>query len=690
MSAAPKKITTLAAAKLRWQMLFDDLRHHDALYYQQDAPEISDADYDLLRRALEALEAQFPDLKTANSPTQQVGAAPANVFKKSTHRQAMLSLSNVFSEEDLTDFLQRIRRFLNLSDETQLDIIAEPKIDGLAINLLYEDGQLVKAATRGDGAVGEDVTANIRTLRTIPHALAKPYPQTIEIRGEIYIETKAFQKLNAERVEHGDAPFANPRNAAAGSLRQLDVAVTASRPLKFFTYAIGDVQPALKLATQRELRTDLQRWGFVTNEPAKLVHDTASILAYFQDMQAKRHSLPYEIDGIVYKVDRIDWQERLGFVARSPRWATAHKFPAELAQTIVNEIVIQVGRTGTLTPVANLQPVPVGGVIVSRATLHNKDEIIRKDVQVGDTVVLQRAGDVIPQILSVVLEQRPKHSTPFVFPDHCPECGSLAIRPEGEVAIRCTGGLICPAQAVERIKHFVSRDALNIDGLGDKIVRDFHTRGWVNKPSDIFKLPSHEAELLTLEGWKTKSVGNLFAAIDAVKTVTLDKFIYALGIRQIGQATARKLAQIYHDLPHFIQAMQMAADETSLAYQDLVAIESIGPSTADDLRGFFAEQHNLDEVAALQDAMTILPFEQTVIGHHALSGKTIVFTGTLLQLTRAEAKATAERLGAKVAGSISAKTDYLVAGEKAGSKLKEATALRVAILSEDEFLALLP
>ncbi len=677
-------------AEIEWQELVERIQHHDELYHQKDTPEIADAEYDALRQRCKDIERRFPILDNLFSPKRLVGASVAKDFKKIIHRQSMSSLSNIFSKEDLIEFLSRIRKFLNLPEHINIDIICEVKVDGLAMNLLYEDGKLIKGATRGDGIVGEDVTSNVLTIETIPQQLKGKYPQILEVRGEVYIEKDEFIKLNEQRDIEGKSVFANPRNAAAGSLRQLDSSVTASRPLKFFAYGIGDTVPDLHLETQVDLRNCLNNWGFVLNEPSFTSHSFENISQFFDSILQKRNKLAFEIDGIVYKVNKIDWQKRLGFIARTPRWATAHKFPAELAQTVVNEIVIQVGRTGTLTPVANLQPVAVGGVIVSRATLHNEDEIKRKDVQVGDTVVLQRAGDVIPQIVHIVPDKRPKTSKPFLFPDHCPECGSLAVRPEGEVAKRCTGGLICPAQAVERIKHFVSREALNIDGLGDKIVRDFFIRGWVTKPSDLFiALPTHRDELLTLEGWKEKSVGNLFAAIDERKTIGLDKFIYGLGIRQIGQATAKKLAQVYQTLPHFIDSMQTAYDTASQAYQDLIAIESVGPSMADDLVAFFGEAHNRDELKALQSVMTITPYIVDTTNNHAISGKTVVFTGTLLQLTRAEAKATAERLGAKVAGSVSAKTDYLVAGEKAGSKLKEAAALGVTILSEYEWLTLL-
>jgi DNA ligase (NAD+) len=679
------------AAKADWQRLADLLKYHDALYYQQDAPELSDAEYDVLRRQLQDLEKQFPQLKTAVSPTQTVGAAPARQFKKSTHRQPMLSLSNIFSRDELSDFIQRIRRFLSLQETTELVLVAEPKVDGLGLNLLYEKGKLVKAATRGDGQIGEDVTPNVLTIRNIPHRLIGTVPDLMEIRGEVYIETKAFQQLNAQRQEDGEAVFANPRNAAAGSLRQLDASVTAARPLQFFGYGIGDSSNGIEkiLQTQSALRAQLKGWGFVLNEPALASSDEEQIWSYYQQLLDKRHDLSFEIDGIVSKVDQIAWQERLGFVARSPRWATAHKFPAELAQTVVNEIVIQVGRTGTLTPVANLQPVAVGGVMVSRATLHNEDEIQRKDVRVSDTVVLQRAGDVIPQILRVIEDKRPADSTPFIFPDHCPECGSVAIREEGEVAKRCTGGLICPAQAIESIKLFISRDALNIEGLGDRTIRDFFARGWVTRPSDLFTLDKHKDELLTLDGWGEKSVTNLFESIQNVRTIPLDKFIYALGIRQIGQATARKLAQFYGSWDNLQEMLQAAQDHADPAYADLIAIESIGMAMADDLLRFFAQEHNRNELATLSQAMTITPYVADIAANAFLSGKSVVFTGTLEKMTRAEAKATAERLGAKVAGSVSKKTDYLVAGSSAGSKLKEATALGVKTLNEDEWLEML-
>jgi DNA ligase (NAD+) len=658
------------------------VRYHDKRYYENDAPDIADAEYDLLKRNLEALEKQFPQFLRKDSPTQKVGGKAVEKFKKFTHATPMLSLGNVFNDEEVTDFLDRIRRFLGLKENEAVEIVAEPKIDGLACALHYKDGKFVTAATRGDGLIGEDVTANVATIADIPKTLTRPYPAFAEIRGEVFMETQDFQKLNQTREEEGEDVFANPRNAAAGSLRQLDSSITAKRPLKFLAYSTAHSDTK----TQWELRQKLRDWGFKTNEPAKLCKSLDDMLAYYNERLETRYDMKYEIDGLVYKVNRFDWQDRLGFVARAPRWATAHKFPAELAQTVLEKITIQVGRTGVLTPVANLKPVSVGGVIVKRATIHNEDEIARKDIREGDTVVLQRAGDVIPQILKILEDKRPKDSKPFKFPSKCPECGSKVVRPEGEVAIRCTGGLICPAQAVERLKYFVSRDALNIEGLGDKIIREFFDLGWVKKPSDIFNLKNHVDELKTRDGWGDKSVANLLDAIESRRTMPLDKFIYALGIRQVGQATAKKLAQFYADLTSWKAAMREAQDHQSAAYQDLLSIEDIGPAVAEDILLFFAEAHNIEELDTLTKVMDIPRYAVVVSSTSAVAGKTVVFTGSLEKMTRAEAKATAERLGAKVAGSVSKKTDYVVAGADAGSKLKDANALGVAVLTEDEWL----
>lgn len=671
--------------------LMELIRQHDVLYYEQDAPRISDAGYDLLKQRLQALEDRFPSLQSPQSPTQTVGGKAASGFRKFRHDVPMLSLSNIFSDDERQEFLQRIRRFLGLGDAEAIEIVAETKIDGLACALHYEQGRLVAAATRGDGQTGEDVTANIRTIDSIPHKLIAPFPKTVEIRGEIYMDKADFFTLNATREANGEAVFANPRNAAAGSLRQLNTSITASRKLKFLAYGLGQLSDPLKqwAGSQWALRQKFREWGFLTNEPAALCENETVLQTYHSDILQQRNAMPYEIDGLVYKVNRFDWQERLGFVARAPRWATAHKFPAELARTVVENIAIQVGRTGALTPVAWLKPVAVGGVMVSRATLHNEDEIRRKDIRVGDQVVLQRAGDVIPQILEYIPENRPADAEAFVFPEICPQCGSAAIREPGEVARRCTGGLICPAQAVERLKHFVSRDALNIEGLGDKILREFFDAGWVKRPSDIFNLSLYAEGLKQHEGWGEKSVANLLEAIEKARSLGFDRFIYGLGIRQVGQATARKLALFYRDYMTLKTAMLAAADDMDPAFQDLLSIEDIGPSVARDLVDFFAEAHNLEELNRLVRILDIHPVEQPTGAHAVLSGKIMVFTGTMTRMTRAEAKATAERLGAKVAGSVSGKTDYLVAGEDVGSKLKNAQSLGVTILTEDAWMAII-
>jgi len=682
---------TKTEAKQQIDRLTKLILQHDAAYYEHDAPEVSDAEYDELKKQLAALEFQYPEFLNAKSPTQIVSGKASEQFTKFQHVVPMLSLGNVFSAEEVSDFLDRICRFLGLPETQDIAIVAEPKIDGLAIALHYKNGKLVAAATRGDGTTGEDVTANIRVLKSVPKELKAPFPELVEIRGEMYMDKADFRKLNETRDEAGETLFANPRNAAAGSLRQLDTNVTAQRPLKFLAYGLGQLSdPLVTWAdSQWKLRQQLKDWGFATNEPAVLAENEAQLQEYYDSRLQDRNAMAYEIDGLVYKVNRFDYQDRLGFVARAPRWATAHKFPAELAQTVLETIDIQVGRTGTLTPVARLKPVFVGGVTVTNATLHNEDEIRRKDIRIGDTVVLQRAGDVIPQILKHIPELRPKNAKEYIFPDHCPECGSLAIRPEGEVARRCTGGLICPAQAVERLKHFVSRNALNIEGLGDKILREFFELGWVKKPSDIFSLSQHDSELKTREGWGEKSVSNLFASLEKAKDIAFERFIFGLGIRQVGEATGKKLAQFYVDLPHWLAAMAEAQNPESQARQDLMSIEDIGPSVTEDIIEFFAEAHNRDELEKLNTILRIQPYVRENVAENAFTGKTMVFTGTMTQMTRAEAKATAERLGAKVAGSVSKKTDYLVAGDDAGSKLKNAKELGVVILSEDDWMRML-
>lgn len=714
-------------AKVRHAELVKEIRRHDGLYYTQDAPEIADAAYDKLRRELEALEEQYPALKTADSPTQTVGAAPSRGFKKVKHETPMLSLSNVFTEDDVADFFARIRRFLGLGDDEAVELLAEPKIDGLSCALRYEGRKLVRAATRGDGYEGEDITPNVMSIGDIPHELPDGAPETLEVRGEIYMTRSDFAALNAAQESAGDKVFANPRNAAAGSVRQLDASVTAGRRLHMFAYQL--IVPAdydgTALKTQSEIISTLASWGFSVGETAQ-VSGLESTMENYNRLLEARPDLDFEIDGIVYKVNRLDYQERLGFVSRAPRWATAHKFPAEQAVTILNAIDIQVGRTGVLTPVARLEPVSVGGVVVSNATLHNEDEINRKGVKIGDRVVIQRAGDVIPQVVRVLEDKRDGSERDFVFPDTCPACGSIAIREEGEVAKRCMGGLSCPAQAVERLKHFVSRLAFDIEGMGSKIIEQFYEEGFVQTPADIFTLsarsPSFSPPLAEREGWGALSVQNLFAAIDERRTISLNRFIYALGIRQIGEATAKRLAAYFGEWskmreilsgayvdPHVrgdavrvrgdakedgdaIKAKgSLAVDvgiHDSTVYQDLLSIEDIGPSVADDLMGFFAEAHNLEVLDALERELTIEPYQAPDVGDSAVAGKTVVFTGSLEKMTRAEAKARAESLGAKVSGSVSKKTDYVVAGADAGSKLEKAKDLGVEVLSEDDWLSL--
>jgi len=699
-SEKPVDALTESEAARELERLAGEIRHHDERYYREDAPEISDADYDALRRRNQAIEARFPELVRADSPSERVGAAPSEKFDKVAHKVAMLSLGNAFSDEDVEDFCARIRRFLNLKEGEELALTAEPKIDGLSATLIYEKGALVLGATRGDGREGENVTRNLRTVGDIPAKLqGEGWPDLLEVRGEVYMSHSDFAALNARHAKEGKPEFANPRNAAAGSLRQLDPEVTASRPLRFFAYTWGQVSE-LPADTQSGVIEAFGAWGFPVNPMMRRCTSVEELLGAYRTIEAARATLDYDIDGVVYKVDRLDWQERLGFVSRSPRWAIAHKFPAEQATTVLERIEIQVGRTGALTPVARLHPVTVGGVVVSNATLHNEDEIARKDIRPGDTVVVQRAGDVIPQVVSVVLEKRPKDSASYEFPTLCPECGSHAVRETNpssgklDAVRRCTGGLVCPAQAVERLKHFVSRNALDIEGLGAKQIAAFHADGLIAQPDDIFTLQERDARkpdgerLKDREGWGETSAGNLFAAIDARRTVGLDRFIFALGIRHVGETTGRLLARTYGTLEAFEAQMVAAAGGDETARAELDAIDGIGPVVAEAIVEFFGEAHNLEVLRRLKEAGVAPAPVEAAATDTPLAGKTIVFTGTLEAMGRNEAKARAEAMGAKVSGSVSAKTDIVVAGPGAGSKLKKAEELNLQILTEEEWLTL--
>ena len=699
-----EKLTPFEAEEeLAWLAM--EIARHDALYHRNDAPEISDADYDALRRRNDEIEKRFPAFVRSDSPSRQVGAAPAAGFSKVRHAVPMLSLGNAFNEDDVRDFFARIRRFLNLAENEPVEMVAEPKIDGLSISLRYEKGRLVLGATRGDGREGENVTANIATIGEIPNRI-EDAPEILEVRGEVYLGHSAFAGINAEREKEGAALFANPRNAAAGSLRQLDSSITAKRPLQLFAYSWGELSEQ-KAGTQWDFLENLKKWGFPVNPLIRLCRSAEEAIAYHTEIAALRASLDYDIDGIVYKVNRLDWQQRLGFVSRAPRWAIAHKFPAEKAQTVLEAITIQVGRTGALTPVANLQPITVGGVVVGRATLHNADEIARKDIRVGDTVIIQRAGDVIPQVVEVVLDKRPAGSTPFVFPSTCP-CAlqTPTFREPGEAVTRCTGELACPYQQVERLRHFVSRDAFDIEGLGEKQVRAFFDLEWIRTPADIFTLQQRDADrarpLKELDGWGDKSAENLFAAIEARRRIPLERLIYALGIRQVGQATARQLARHYGSLAAWRDSMADAAAERAEnrqemkkpeqvgdAFEALCDIDGIGFAVADDVIAFFAAEENRAALDALAAQITVEDARQPEDTDSAVAGKTVVFTGSLETMTRAEAKATAESLGAKVTGSVSKKTDYVVIGADAGSKAKKAADLGITVLSEQEWRSLI-
>ena len=656
----------------------------DRAYHELDDPAATDAEYDALRALNAALEAEFPDLVRPDSPSRRVGAAPAAGFAKVRHRVPMLSLDNAFAPEDFTEFCARARRFLNLPPGAPLGFIAEPKIDGLSINLLYEHGRLVRGATRGDGAEGEDVTANLRTIASVPQTLHGPAPALIEVRGEVFISKADFLALNAAQAAAGAKVFANPRNAAAGSLRQLDPAVTATRPLSLFAYAQGDASEAVA-DTHGGLLDRLRGWGFQVNPLSRPVADDAEASAFQAGTALARAALPYDIDGVVYKINDLGWQRRLGFVGRAPRWAIAWKFPAERAVTTLEDILIQVGRTGSLTPVAALAAVNVGGVLVTRATLHNEDEIARKDVRVGDTVVLQRAGDVIPQIVEVVLDRRPPDTQPWVPSETCPVCGSLAIRPPGEVVRRCTGGLSCPAQAVERLIHFVSRLAFDIEGLGEKTIQEFYELGWLHGPASIFHLREHRDELLQREGWKTKSVDNLMRSIEARRTVALDRLIYSLGIRRVGETNARLLARHYSSFAEWRARMLAATVVGSDERLALGSIIGVGPALAEELAAFFTEPRNLAALDDLTAELTIEDAARPATADGALAGKNLVFTGTLETMSRPEAKARAEAMGARVTDSVSKRTDLLVLGADAGSKAKKAAELGVRTVTEAEW-----
>ncbi|QPH54018.1 NAD-dependent DNA ligase LigA [Pontivivens ytuae] len=690
---------TRAEAEQRLAELATRMNAADAAYHQADDPIISDAEYDRLKAEVLAIEARFPDLTRADSPSKKVGAAPSDAFGKVRHRVAMLSLSNLFEAEEVAEFDTRIRRFLGTEDP--IAYTAEPKIDGLSLSLRYESGRLVEAATRGDGETGENVTANARTIDDIPETLDGA-PDTLEVRGEVYMSHADFQALNARQEEAGNKVFANPRNAAAGSLRQLDSSITAARPLRFFAYAWGEISSPLA-ETQSGAIERLAQLGFQTNPLTKLCKSAEEMLTHYDAIAAARPDLGYDIDGVVYKVDDLALQRRLGFRSNNPRWATAHKFPAEVAVTTLTGIEIQVGRTGALSPVARLDPVTVGGVVVSNATLHNADYIagrdskgepIRegRDIRVGDTVEIYRAGDVIPKVRDVILDRRPADAAPYEFPETCPACGSPAIREPGEAVHRCTGALICPAQAVEKLKHFVSRMAFDIEGLGAKQVEAFYEDEWIRTPADIFALEerfgSGLRQLKNREGWGEKSAQNLFAAIRERRTIPLNRLIFGLGIRHVGETTAMLLARHYGSWAAFREAMEAAVPD-SAERAELIAIDGVGPVLAEAIADFFAEPAAKDLLDNLLAYLTVEDVAAPATEGSPVAGKIVVFTGTLEKMTRAEAKARAEALGAKVSGSVSKKTDIVIAGPGAGSKETKARELGVEILSEDDWLALI-
>jgi DNA ligase (NAD+) len=712
---AVDKLTSAEAGK-ELDRLATEIAEHDRRYHGEDAPTISDADYDALRRRNNEIEARFPMLVRADSPTHRVGASVSEKFAKVVHAKPMLSLDNAFADEEVHDFAVRVRRFLGLKEDDKLTITCEPKIDGLSASLRYENGLFVQGATRGDGAEGEDITANLRTIKDIPLRLHGKAPKVLEVRGEVYMSHRGFVALNKRQEADGKPTYANPRNSAAGSVRQLDPAITASRSLGFFAYAWGETS-ALPADTQWGMLEAFKAFGFKVNPLIERVETVEAVLAFYRDIGAKRASLGYDIDGVVYKIDRLDLQERLGFVSRSPRWAIAHKFAAEQAETILEDIDIQVGRTGKLAPVAKLRPVTVGGVVVQNATLHNEDEIARKDVRIGDTVVIQRAGDVIPQIVRVVLEKRKRGAKAFAFPHVCPACGSHAVREvdektgEEDVDRRCTGGLICPAQAVERLRHFVSRQAFDIEGFGGTYIETLHEKGLLKEPADIFKLAKkpdvlnralaerraeQAAERRAKDGKddpkktkkdnesESKLVDNLVAAIEARRSIAMDRFLNALGIRHVGETNARLIARNYPGIEAFVAAMGSDG-----AVAELDEIDGVGDVLARAVKDFFDEPHNRKVVDHLLGEVIVMPLAARKIDGSPVAGKTVVFTGSLEKMTRQEAKARAESLGAKVSGSVSAKTDLVVAGPGAGSKLKEAAKHEVQVIDEDAWLKLI-
>ena len=693
LSEVPVDRLSEAEARRELARLAKEITGHDKRYHQEDAPSVSDAEYDALRKRNNAIEAHFPELIRSDSPTERVGAKPAGGFEKVRHAMRMLSLGNAFSDDDVEDFVARIRRFLGLGEVETVVLVAEPKIDGLAISLRYEKRELVLGATRGNGAEGENVTANIRTIAEIPHQLKGDAPDVFEVRGEIYMSHADFDAMNKRQGIEGGKIFVNPRNAAAGSLRQLDSSITARRPLRFFAYSWGETS-ALPGKTQWEVLQAIKKMGFPVNPLIRRCKTVSEALAFYNETQHLRSELGYDIDGVVYKIDRLDFQDRLGFVSRSPRWAIAHKFPAEQAESIVEDISIQVGRTGVLTPVAHIKPVTVGGVVVRNVTLHNEDEVKRKDIRLGDSVVVQRAGDVIPQIVRVVLERRAKGARRYKMPETCPVCGSHAVREinpktgEPEVARRCTNRLSCPAQVVERLRHFASRDALDIEGMGEKTVREFFDDGLLKEPADIFRLEKKyakgEAAIAKREGWGEQSVEKLFAAIRARRQIGLDRFVIALGIPQVGETTARLLARNFQSWDAFYDSMK-----SDHAVTDLDDIGGIGEVMAHAIKDFFDEKHNRRALEHLLKHVEITDIAAPKTSGSPVAGQTIVFTGSMELMTRSEAKARAESLGAKVSGSVSKKTDLVVAGPGAGSKIKNAEKLGIKIISEEDWMNLI-